>query len=127
MTPTPGTGQPSLPPKLPAKQHEAVLTPAQSPAQRPDPLVAGCDDLAYGKGEPWFSGRTLAALSLLCGRPCFVGGRRRAGPWIRRAAGTVATQAAIRMGSARGVPRSVGAWLKELEDQTCGSALGCPT
>ncbi|MFW6724789.1 DUF6884 domain-containing protein [Streptomyces sp. MAR4 CNY-716] len=58
MTPIPGTGLPSLPPKLPAKQHEAVLT----AAQRPDQLVAGRDDRAYWKGEPWFNGRTLAAV-----------------------------------------------------------------
>ncbi|WP_052770392.1 hypothetical protein [Streptomyces sp. CNQ-509] len=58
MTPIPGTGLPSLPPKLPAKQHEAVLT----AAQRPDQLVAGRDDRAYWNGEPWFNGRTLAAL-----------------------------------------------------------------
>ncbi|MEU9735211.1 hypothetical protein [Streptomyces sp. NPDC048002] len=47
-----------VPPKLPAKQHEAVLT----AAARPDQLVAGRDDRAYWKGEPWFNGRTLAAV-----------------------------------------------------------------
>ncbi|WP_199850429.1 DUF6884 domain-containing protein [Streptomyces sp. CMB-StM0423] len=58
MTPIPDSGPPSLPPKLPAKQHEAVLT----AAQRPDQLVAGRDDRAYWKGEPWYNDRTLAAL-----------------------------------------------------------------
>ncbi|WP_404949103.1 hypothetical protein HFP70_35560 [Streptomyces sp. ARC14] len=50
-----GPELPTIPPKLPAKQHEAVLT----AAQRPDQLVAGRDDRAYWKGEPWFNGRTL--------------------------------------------------------------------
>ncbi|MFB7918924.1 DUF6884 domain-containing protein [Streptomyces sp. NPDC056061] len=51
-----GSDAPTIPPKLPAKQHEAVLT----AAQRPDQLVAGRDDRAYWNGEPWFNGRTLA-------------------------------------------------------------------
>ncbi|MEU0857453.1 DUF6884 domain-containing protein [Streptomyces griseofuscus] len=49
---------PSIPPKLPAKQHEAIVT----AAQRPDQLVAGRDDRAYWRGEPWFNGRTLAGV-----------------------------------------------------------------
>ncbi|WP_433860252.1 DUF6884 domain-containing protein [Streptomyces kronopolitis] len=55
-----GTGSdlPPIPPKLPAKQHEAVLT----AARRPDQLVAGRDDRAYWKGETWFNGRTLAGV-----------------------------------------------------------------
>ncbi|MFD3422465.1 DUF6884 domain-containing protein [Streptomyces decoyicus] len=55
-----GTGPdlPPIPPKLPAKQHEAIVT----AAQRPDQLVAGRDDRAYWKGEPWFNGRTLTAV-----------------------------------------------------------------
>ncbi|MEU1221284.1 DUF6884 domain-containing protein [Streptomyces microflavus] len=52
---TTGPELPTIPPKLPAKQHEAVLT----AAQRADQLVAGRDDRAYWKGEPWFNGRTL--------------------------------------------------------------------
>ncbi|MYR58399.1 hypothetical protein GTY54_19875 [Streptomyces sp. SID625] len=48
----------AIPPELPAKQHEAVLT----AAQRPDQLVAGRDDRAYWNGEPWFNGRTLAGV-----------------------------------------------------------------
>ncbi|WP_086809705.1 DUF6884 domain-containing protein [Streptomyces reticuliscabiei] len=44
--------------KLPARQHEAVIT----AAQRPDQLVAGRDDEAYHKGEPWFLGTTLRAV-----------------------------------------------------------------
>ncbi|MEU0108472.1 hypothetical protein ABZ313_24360 [Streptomyces sp. NPDC006251] len=44
--------------KLPARQHEAVIT----AARRPDQLVAGRDDEAYHKGEPWFLGTTLRAV-----------------------------------------------------------------
>lgn len=44
--------------KLPARQHEAVIT----AAQRPDQLVAGRDDEPYHKGEPWFLGTTLRAV-----------------------------------------------------------------
>ncbi|MEU7317451.1 DUF6884 domain-containing protein [Streptomyces sp. NPDC007083] len=55
---TMGPDLPTIPPKLPAKQHEAVLT----AARRPDQLVAGRDDRAYWKGEPWFNGRTLAGV-----------------------------------------------------------------
>ncbi|MFD8609518.1 DUF6884 domain-containing protein [Streptomyces sp. NPDC059631] len=50
-----GPGLPLVPPKLPATQHEAVLT----AARRPDQLVAGRNGKAYWKGEPWFNGRTL--------------------------------------------------------------------
>ncbi|MFD3815221.1 DUF6884 domain-containing protein [Streptomyces rubiginosohelvolus] len=50
-----GPSLPTIPPKLPARQHEAIIT----AAQRPDQLVAGRDDRAYWKGEPWFNGRTL--------------------------------------------------------------------
>ncbi|MFB6887199.1 hypothetical protein ACFCY8_40995 [Streptomyces noursei] len=43
-------------PKLPDRQHDAVLT----AALRPDQLVAGRDDAkAYHAGEPWFRGPTL--------------------------------------------------------------------
>ncbi|MFD3970133.1 DUF6884 domain-containing protein [Streptomyces cyaneofuscatus] len=48
-------GVPTIPPKLPVKQHEAIIT----AAQRPDQLVAGRDDKPYWRGEPWFNGRTL--------------------------------------------------------------------
>ncbi|MGW7089994.1 DUF6884 domain-containing protein [Streptomyces sp. NPDC054871] len=48
----------NIPPKLPGKQHEAVLT----AAQRPDQLVAGRDNKAYWAGEPWFRGPTLRAV-----------------------------------------------------------------
>ncbi|WP_331726967.1 DUF6884 domain-containing protein [Streptomyces sp. NBC_00280] len=44
--------------KLPARQHEAVIT----AAQRPDQNVPGRDDKAYHKGEPWFLGTTLRAV-----------------------------------------------------------------
>lgn len=44
--------------KLPARQHEAVIT----AARRPDQLVAGRDDEAYHKGDPWFLGTTLRAV-----------------------------------------------------------------
>ncbi|MFF1717304.1 DUF6884 domain-containing protein [Streptomyces sp. NPDC058268] len=53
-----GPDLPPIPPKLPAKQHEAVVT----AARRPDQLVAGRDDRAYWKGEPWFNGRTLTSV-----------------------------------------------------------------
>lgn len=52
---TAGRGLPATPKKLPAKQHEAILT----AAQRPDQLVAGRDDKAYWRGEPWFRASTL--------------------------------------------------------------------
>ncbi|MEU5417866.1 DUF6884 domain-containing protein [Streptomyces sp. NPDC020667] len=46
-------------PKLPGKQHEAVLT----AARRPDQLVAGRDDrAAYWGGDPWFRRTTLRAV-----------------------------------------------------------------
>ncbi|MFJ1742504.1 hypothetical protein ACIOG4_27995 [Streptomyces microflavus] len=50
---------PSIPPKLPAKPHEAVLT----AARRPDQLVAGRNDTeAYGARQPWFRTPTLRAV-----------------------------------------------------------------
>ncbi|MFH0246354.1 DUF6884 domain-containing protein [Streptomyces sp. HK10] len=49
---------PGILPKLPGRQHEAVLT----AARRPDQLVAGRDDEAYRRGEPWFLGTTLRAV-----------------------------------------------------------------
>lgn len=45
-------------PRLPGKQHQAVLT----AARRPDQLLASRDDKAYWKGEPWFNQRTLGAV-----------------------------------------------------------------
>ncbi|MBV1940805.1 hypothetical protein KUF83_30180 [Streptomyces sp. BV286] len=49
----------TIPPKLPKKVHEAVVT----AAQRPDQLVPGRDDqAAYWAGETWFRGPTLRAV-----------------------------------------------------------------
>ncbi|MFD7764109.1 DUF6884 domain-containing protein [Streptomyces microflavus] len=59
------TGQPAaaapslIPPKLPGRQHEAVLT----AARRPDQLVPGRDDSkVYWAGQPWFRTPTLRAV-----------------------------------------------------------------
>lgn len=54
----PGPDLPTIPPKLPAKQHEAVVT----AAQRPDQLVAGRNSKPYWKGEQWFNERTLTGV-----------------------------------------------------------------
>ncbi|MFJ4342657.1 DUF6884 domain-containing protein [Streptomyces sp. NPDC088915] len=51
---------PSILPKLPARQHEAVLT----AARRPDQNVPGRDDPAYHKkGEAWFRASTLRSVA----------------------------------------------------------------
>ncbi|MFI7087561.1 DUF6884 domain-containing protein [Streptomyces anulatus] len=50
---------PPIPPKLPSKPHEAVLT----AAQRPDQLLAGRDDSkVYWAGQAWFRTPTLRAV-----------------------------------------------------------------
>lgn len=50
---------PGVLPKLPPKPHEAVIT----AALRPDQLVAGRDDSAYHRGEPWFRTPTLRVVN----------------------------------------------------------------
>ncbi|MFD7853501.1 DUF6884 domain-containing protein [Streptomyces microflavus] len=50
---------PSILPKLPGRQHEAVLT----AARRPDQRVPGQDDPAHRAGEAWFRGSTLRKIA----------------------------------------------------------------
>ncbi|MEU9700273.1 DUF6884 domain-containing protein [Streptomyces sp. NPDC047981] len=52
---------PGVLPKLPARQHDAVLT----AARRPDQNVPGRDDPAYRAGETWFRGSTLRKIAAI--------------------------------------------------------------
>ncbi|WP_030372383.1 DUF6884 domain-containing protein [Streptomyces rimosus] len=56
--PAPAPAVESFLPKLPAVQHEAIVT----AAGRPDQLVPGRDDRAYWEGARWFRAPTLRAV-----------------------------------------------------------------